>query len=180
MFTKTALMTAPLLALTACASSMTSMPTFSQDGLPASVQVPAGHQVAKEAVGVGQITYECRAKKDMAGHEWVFVGPEAKLMSRSGQVVGAYYGPPATWQSKDGSKLTGMQLAVAPAGPGDIPLQLVKAQPASGTGVMQGVTYIQRVATRGGVAPALPCDGAKLGTKQIVNDQADHIYWKAV
>lgn len=180
MFTKTALFIAPLLALTACASSMTSAPTFSQAGLPAAVQVPAGHKVAMEAVGVGQITYECRAKKDMAGHEWVFVGPEAKLMSRSGQVVGAYYGPPANWESSDGSKLTGTQLAVAPAGAGDIPLQLVKAQTAVGTGAMQGVTYIQRVATRGGVAPTMPCDGAKQGTKQIVNYQADYIFWKAI
>lgn len=101
-------------------------------------------------------------------------------MSRNGQVVGSYYGPPATWESKDGSKLTGVQLAVAPAGPGDIPLQLVKAQPATGMGAMQGVAYIQRVATRGGVAPAMPCDGTKLGAKQIVNYQADYIFWKPV
>jgi hypothetical protein len=180
MFTKTALMTAPLLALTACASSMTSMPTFSQDGLPASVQVPAGHKVAMETVGVGQITYECRAKKDATGHEWVFVGPDAKLMSRNGQVVGSYYGPPATWESKDDSKLTGVQLAVAPAGPGDIPLQLVKAQPATGLGAMHGVAYSLRGATRGGVAPAMPCDGTQLGAKQIVNYQADYIFWKPV
>lgn len=181
MFLKTALFVAPLLALTACASSMTSAaPTFSQAGLPAAVQVPAGHKVAMETVGVGQITYECRAKKDMTGHEWVFVGPDAKLMSRSGQVVGAYYGPPATWESNDGSKVTGKQLATAPAGAGNIPLQLVQTQTAVGTGAMQGVTYIQRVATRGGVAPAMPCDSAKQGTKQIVNYQADYIFWKAI
>ena len=162
MFTKTALFIAPLLALTACASSMTSAPTFSQAGLPAAVQVPAGHKVVMETVGVGQITYECRAKKDMTGHEWVFVGPEAKLMNRGGQAVGAYYGPPATWESNDGAKLTGTQLAVAPAGAGDIPLQLVRG------------------ATRGGVAPTMPCDGAKQGTKQIVNYQADYIFWKAI
>jgi hypothetical protein len=71
-------------------------------------------------------------------------------------------------------------LAVAPAMGGSIPLQLVKANPAMGMGAMQGVTYIQRVKTQGGVAPAMACDAANMGSQQIVNYQADHIFWKAV
>ena len=122
-----------------------------------------------------------RAKAAMPGQfEWVFVGPDAQLMDRMGKPVGKYYGPPATWESNDGSKLTGAQLAVAPAAAGSIPLQLVKGNPAMGMGAMQGVTYIQRVATQGGVAPAMLCDGSKVGTKQIVKYQADYILWKAV
>ncbi len=180
MFIKTTLAATAALALSACASNMAApaMP-FSQAGLPAAVQVPAGHRVAMETVGVGQITYECRAKKDMAGHEWVFVGPDAQLMDRMGNKVGKYYGPPATWESNDGSRLTGAQLAVAPAAAGSIPLQLVKANPAMGMGAMQGVTYIQRVATQGGIAPAMLCDASQLGRKEIVKYQADYILWKA-
>ena len=181
MFIKSILATSAVVVLSACASNMAApaMP-FSQASLPAAVQVPAGHKVSMETVGAGQITYECRAKKDMAGHEWVFVGPDAKLMDRMGKQVGKYYGPPATWESNDGSKLTATQVAVAPAAAGSIPLQLVKANPAMGMGAMQGVTFIQRVATQGGVAPATPCDASKAGTKQIVNYQADYILWKAV
>ncbi|KGH11935.1 DUF3455 domain-containing protein, partial [Comamonas thiooxydans] len=83
------------LGLSACAS-MGSHSMYSQAELPASVQVPAGHKVVMETVGIGQITYECRAKKDMATeHEWVFVGPDAKLQTRSGMVIGKYWGPPA-------------------------------------------------------------------------------------
>src|SRR5574343_1476090 len=142
-------------------------PAFNQAQLPAAVQVPAGNRVAMETVGAGQITYECRAKKDMPGQfEWVFVGPDAKLMDRSGKTVGKYYGPPATWESNDGSKLTATQLAVAPAGNGNIPLQLVKANPAMGMGAMQGVTHSQRVATQGGVAPAVACTATNAGQKQ--------------
>ncbi len=172
--------------LTACASQggtsiAPAMAKFSQASLPDAVKVPAGHAVALETVGAGDITYECRAKKDMAGQfEWVFVGPDAALNDRSGKRLGRYYGPPATWESADGSKLTGAQLAVAPATPGSIPLQLVKANPAIGAGAMQGVTYIQRVATQGGVAPASPCEAATLGQKQIVKYQADYIFWRAV
>lgn len=181
MFIQTPLSLAAVLALGACAAAMGASPNvpFSQAGLPAAVQVPAGQRVALETVGVGQITYECRAMKDAAGHEWLFVGPDAKLMSRAGQPVGTYFGPPATWASRDGSWLTATQVAVAPAAAGSIPLQLVKANPAMGVGAMQGVTYIQRVATQGGVAPAMACGAAQAGRKEIVNYQADYIFWKA-
>jgi len=183
MFIQTTLAAVAALALTACASQMSAPASmaFSQDSLPAAVRVPAGHQVALETVGVGQITYACRAKKDMVGQfEWVFAGPDAKLLNRMGQQVGRYYGPPATWESLDGSKLTATQLAVAPGGMGNIPLQLVKANPAMGMGAMQGVSHIQRVKTQGGVAPAMACDATNMGSQQTVNYQADYIFWKAV
>ena len=85
----------------------------------------------------------------------------------------------ATWESADGSKVTGTQQAVAPGGSGNISLQLVKANPASGPGAMQGVSYIQRVATAGGVAPAAPCGEASVGQKQVVPYRADYIFWRA-
>jgi hypothetical protein len=167
--------------LAACGSMSPMMPTYSQAGLPAAVQVPAGNKVAMETVGVGEITYQCNAKKDMAGQfEWVFVGPDAKLNDRSGKQVGKYYGPPATWESMDGSKLTATQIAVAPNSTGNIPLQLVKGNPAMGSGAMSGVTYIQRVDTRGGVAPAMPCAAGNMGAKQVVKYQADYIFYKAM
>ena len=154
---------------------------YSQDALPDAVKVPAGHRVALETVGVGEITYECRAKADSAGvFEWVFVGPKADLNSRGGAKLGSYYGPPATWENADGSKVTATQQAVAPAAAGSIPLQLVKANPAMGMGAMNGTTYIQRVATQGGVAPAAPCTQANLGEKQVVKYQADYIFYKAM
>ena len=170
------------LALGGCASTgMNTMPPFSQASLPQVVQVPTGHVVAMETAAAGDITYECRAKKDMANQfEWVFVGPDAGLKNRSGKVIGKYSGPPATWESNDGSKVTGAQVAVAPAGDGNIPSQIVKANPAMGMGAMQGVTYIQRVATQGGVAPATLCGSVTAGQKQVVKYSADYIFWRAV
>jgi len=166
--------------LSACGTMTAPAPMYSQAMLPDAVKVPAGHRVAMETVGVGEITYECRAKKDMADqYEWVFVGPDAKLMDRAGKQVGTYYGPPATWAASDGSRLTATQLATAPAGSGNIPLQLVKAHPAMGMGALQGITHIQRVATRGGVAPTTLCGPASAGSKQLVPYQADYIFWKA-
>lgn len=129
----------------------------------------------------GKITYECREKKDMAGsHEWVFVSPVAMLHDASGKAVGRYFGPPATWVSNDGSSVTGAQVAVAPASAGAIPLQLVKANPATGQGSLSGITFVQRVATQGGVAPSQPCVAGNKGSQQVVTYKADYVFWKTV
>lgn len=166
--------------LAACASSPMMSP-YNQSALPGAVQVPSGHRVVMETVGTGEITYECRAKANTAGEfEWVFVGPDARLMDRNGRQVGRYYGPPATWESMDGSRVTATQVAISPAMSGSIPFQLVKANPAMGSGAMVGTTYIQRVATRGGVAPAAACAGSNVGSKQIVQYQADYIFYRAM
>jgi hypothetical protein len=169
---KTPLLTsAALVALTACS-------TMTVPDVPAAIAVSSGHRVTMVALGAGDLTYECRAKSGGAtGFEWAFAGPNA-VLSMNQQAVGKYYGGP-TWESNDGSKVTGKQLAVAPAGPGAIPLQLVQANPATGNGAMTGVTYIQRVNTVGGVAPAEPCDAANAGSKKLVKYQADYVFYKA-
>ena len=165
--------------LTAC-GSMQPMSSFSQADLPPTIQVPTGNKVALETVGKGDINYECRDKVGAAGQtEWFFAGPVATLSDRSGKQVGKYYGPPATWEAMDGSKVTATQLAVAPAGMGNLPFQLVKANPAMGMGAMTGVTYIQRVALKGGVPPSTACTAANKGQKMVVPYQADYIFWKA-
>ena len=158
--------------LGACSSMGSPTSGFSQDHLPDTIKVPAGHKVAWETVGSGEITYECRDKAGMPGQaEWVFVGPKAVLKDRAGSQVGRYYGPPATWQALDGSKLSGA---------GNLPYQLVKANPAMGNGALSGVTYIQRVALKGGVAPAAACSAADKGKRETVGYQADYIFWKAL
>ena len=162
--------------LSACASSPMMM-KIDNATLPEAVRAPAGQMVMMAATGVGELTYECREKKDMAGqHEWAFVGPVATLYSADRKVVGKYYAGP-TWESVDGSKVSGKQVAVAPSSPGNIPLQLVKAEPAMGAGGMQGVSYIQRVNTKGGVAPAAACDAGSKGQRQQVAYEADYVFY---
>lgn len=171
---------AAVAAISACSGTGPSMAPYSQAGLPVAVQVPAGHTVAMQTMAAGDITWQCRARADMANqYAWAFAGPAAGLKDRSGMMVGKYYGPPATWESVDGSRITGTQLAVAPAGDGNIPLQLVKADAAMGMGAMQGVSHVQRVNTRGGVAPTASCGAANLGEKQVVRYTADYVFWRA-
>jgi hypothetical protein len=174
---------AAMAAIAGCATPMAA-PMFSQATLPDAVKVPAGQRVVMETVGVGDITYQCREKAAMAGaFEWVFVGPNAVLNNRKGEQVGKYYGPPATWEHQDGSKLTGAQVSVSPTAAGSIPLQLVKVNAAMAdgkTGAMSGMSFIQRVATRGGVAPASACNAENKDRKEVVKYQADYIFWKAI
>lgn len=176
--------TLPLLGLaaliSACASqpaTMMMMKPVDNAALPEAVRAPAGTRQTMATVGVGEITYECREKSGSAGaHEWVFVAPVATLYSPERKPVGKYYGGP-TWEAADGSKVTGKQVAVAPAMAGNIPLQLVKADPAMGAGAMQGVAYIQRLNTKGGVAPAMTCDAAAKGQRRQVAYEADYVFY---
>jgi Protein of unknown function (DUF3455) len=151
------------------------------DSAPDAVKVPAGNKmVLKTTTSSGRLTYQCREKKDAPGElVWTFAGPEATLNDESGKQVGIYFGPPATWGGNDGSKITGDQLAVSPGGAGNIALQLVKANPASAPGIMEGVTYVQRLATKGGVPPSSPCNADNKDRKEIVDYSADYLFWKA-
>ena len=169
-------MIAAAVALSACASTPMMM-KVDNAALPEPVRVPAGQKLMMSTTGVGEITYECREKKDMAGaHEWAFVAPVATLYSGDKKAVGKYYAGP-TWEANDGSKVTGKQLAVSPATPGSIPLQLVKTDPAMGAGAMTGVSYIQRLNTKGGVAPAMACDAMSKGKRQQVAYEADYVFY---
>ena len=168
---KTSMKFAPLFAAVAAASA------FAQ--VPAEVTPPAGNKAVLTLVGAGDLTYECKAVADKPGtFAWTFAGPNAKLLDANKKEVGKYYAGP-TWESNDGSKVTGKQLAVAPGAAGSIPLQLVQANPATGKGAMTDVTYIQRLKTVGGVAPATPaCAAANVGAKTTVPYQADYVFFK--
>ena len=173
---KRSILATAILSFTGCAAVMAAQ--MSATDVPAAVTPPAGHKAVMTLKGTGMLTYECRAKAG-AGHEfeWAFVAPDAGLWDSAGKQVGKYYGGP-TWEHVDGSKLTGKQLAVAPATAGSIPLQLVQASPATGSGAFTGVSYIQRVNTTGGVAPAAPCDAATDNNKSTVKYSADYVFFK--
>ena len=174
---KTVLMIATAAVLSACASSPMMMKPVDNAALPEAVRAPAGSKQMMTTTGVGELTYECREKAGAAGqYEWAFVGPVATLYGADKKMVGKYYAGP-TWEAADGSKVTGKQVAISPSSPGNIPMQLVKADPAMGAGAMTGVGYIQRLNTKGGVAPAMACDAMGKGKRQVVAYEADYIFY---
>lgn len=145
--------------------------------IPDSIKVPAGNEAAMKTTAVGTVAWMC-ADGDK-GPAWKFAGPAAVLSDQQGNPSVSYYGPPATWEAMDGSKITGKQLATAPAGDGNIPFQLVKANASEREGTLKGVTYIQRINLHGGAAPKSGCDAGTVGTKRLVAYSGEYVFWKA-
>ena len=93
---------AAVIVLSACSGmgqtgSMNSMGGMNMSGrmaapsVPAAIAVPAGHKPVMTTVGIGELTYECRAKAGAAGaYEWVFAGPDAVLYDMNRKPVGKY------------------------------------------------------------------------------------------
>ncbi|UWU76505.1 DUF3455 domain-containing protein [Bradyrhizobium huanghuaihaiense] len=134
--------------------------------------VGKGPLVGKYAAKGVQI-YVCSAKG--SANEWDFEAPEAELIDARGRLFAKHYAGP-TWEALDGSKAVGKVLANEPAPKaGAIPWLLLSTQ-SSGSGVLGGAHFVQRVNTSGGVGPTGACP--KAGTEQRVAYTADYIFYK--
>jgi hypothetical protein len=117
------------------------------------LQVPEGNKVAFHAYAEGVQIYRWN------GSSWVFVAPEAVLFTgdEDDDPVAIHYAGP-TWESASGSTVVGRVLERGTPDPDAIPWLLLEAVDSEGPGIFDGVTYIQRVNTVGGKAPADPGD----------------------
>ena len=103
------------------------------------------------------------------------MAPEAELIDARGRLFVKHYAGP-TWEAPDGSKIVGKILANEPAPKADaIPWLLLSAE-SSGSGVLAGARFVQRVNTSGGVGPTDTCPTA--GTERRVEYTADYIFYK--
>ncbi len=146
--------------------------------VPINIRVPDGQTVLLKALGKGVQIYGCKAKPgDPGKFEWSFKAPEADLTNEHGDKIAKHYAGP-TWEANDGSKVVGEKKADAPAPrPGAVPWLLLKAKTNEGTGTFARVTYIQRVDTEGGVAPAAGCDQARVNTEARVDYIANYYFY---
>jgi hypothetical protein len=164
--------TVPLL-LAACSTS----PSVSAPEVPTALQPPPGQVVYLEALATGVQIYECSQKPD-ATYEWTFKAPEASLATRSGQDLGKHYAGP-TWESPDGSAVVG-EVKARDAGPTSsaIPWLLLSAKANRGSGMFSSARSIQRIATKGGIAPADPCDATSLRKVARVPYTASYYFYR--
>ena len=176
-----AMVTGTAVMMAACSSVKPPPKMFDQDMLAEMIRVPAGNEVVLETTAVGVLNYECRANVPTAGMiGWTLASPKADLLDRTGKTVVSYSGPPATFAHVDGSSVVGTQLAIAPViGATNLPMQLSKGAPGSGAGMLQDVSYIQRIKTKGGLDFSKPCTQTEIGDKMTLPYQADYIFWKA-
>lgn len=145
------------------------------DAIPASLAVPAGHAVAFRLEASGVQIYDCRA--DARGFAWVFRAPEATLHNHGGKVKGAHYAGP-TWSSR-GGLVVGAKVAGTVVNSSAIPWLLLRATANEGTGPMAAVTFIQRIDTQGGLAPATGCDADHADAVAQVDYTATYAFFSA-
>ena len=136
------------------------------------VQVPEGNKVAFHVYADGVQIYTWN------GAGWVFVEPAATLFANAefdGKVGTHYRGP--TWESNSGSTAVGARLFGCTPDPTAIPWLLLQAVSNGGHGIFSSVTYIQRVNTTGGVAPAVP--GSSVGETVQIPYTAEYYFYRA-
>jgi hypothetical protein len=131
------------------------------------------------AVGVQK--YTCQADGT-----WLFTDPEAILYKTTGvsKPIGTHFlnfasGRPV-WRLKDGSSVEAARTATASGGAGNIAwllLQAVVTTAGPDGDRLAATTWVQRLNTSGGVAPAGTCTP---GDRIAVPYSADYFFWRAV
>jgi len=143
---------------------------------PEAIQAPAGTEVVLLAHASGSQIYTCQAGTD-GKFSWTLKAPQAELRDRNDQVIGEHAAGPS-WKLKDGSAVTGKAAGHADSPDANsIPWLLVNVVSHSGKGLLDAVTTIQRVDTRGGKAPADGCDAAHRDVETKSSYTADYYFY---
>src|SRR5881227_3400150 len=115
--------------------------------VPAAIAAPGETTVATWHAEGAQV-YECKAGADYK-LAWAFREPIATLLV-DGKTVGRHYAGP-NWEHGDGSAVAGKAAGNAPgATANDIPWLKLEVISQRGSGVLTGVTTVQRINTQGG------------------------------
>ena len=115
--------------------------------LPDAIAAP-GETAVLAVHAEGAQVYECKAGAE-GKLAWAFREPIATLMA-DGKTVGRHYAGP-NWEHIDGSAVVGKVAASVPgAVPNDIPWLKLDVVSKRGSGVLSGVTTVQRINTHGG------------------------------
>jgi uncharacterized protein DUF3455 len=141
-----------------------------------SLTVPLGNQLAFSLRATGVQIYACQPAP--TGFAWSVQAPEASLVDPSGQLVVRHSAGP-TWESvADGSKVIANKVEAFADKPNAIPALLLKAHAHSGPGRMADVSFIQRLETKGGLAPVTGCDAERAGAQTRVPYSARYYFYR--
>jgi hypothetical protein len=141
-----------------------------------SIRVQEGNKLAFHVYARGVQIY----RWNIVTAKWDFVAPVASLFAEEnyfGEVGIHYVGP--TWESKSGSKVEGRRVTGTGCtpDPNSIPWLLLSKFRTEGSGIFSSVTFIQRVNTTGGNAPADP--GAYDGEVKEIPYTAEYYFYRA-
>jgi uncharacterized protein DUF3455 len=162
--------------------------------VPANIQVPAGNKLFLIGHALGTQNYICLPSATSVA--WTLFGPQATLFDDGNRQLITHFAsinpaeglPRPTWQhSRDTSSVWAQAIAnstdTAYVAQGAIPwllLQWVGRQDGPrGGDTMSATTFIQRLNTVGGVAPATGCaSAADVGKRALVSYEADYFFYR--
>ena len=145
------------------------------DQEPAQLRPPASERLLLQVHAEGDQIYSC--SPDGGTFSWTLKAPDAQLYSKDGKSFGRHFAGPS-WKANDGSQITGKAAASVPSpDASSIPWLLVAVVSHSGDGVLAHVTYVQRLNTKGGKAPANGCDADHGGQEVRVPYSADYVFF---
>ena len=143
-----------------------------ETSLPDAIAAP-GESVVLSVHAEGAQVYECKAASD-GKLAWAFREPIATLLL-DGKTVGRHYAGPY-WEHSDGSAVVGKVAGSAPgATANDIAWLKLAVISQRGSGVLTGVTTVQRINTRGGKLDGA-CDRA--GAFSSAPYSAEYVFLK--
>ena len=144
--------------------------TAAETSIPGAIAAP-GETILLTAHAEGAQVYECKAGTD-GKSAWAFREPIATLIVE-GKTIGRHYAGP-NWEHSDGSAVVGKAAGNAPgATASDIPWLKLQVTSSRGSGVLTGVTTVQRINTLGGKLEGA-CD--KIGSFKSAPYAADYVF----
>ena len=150
--------------------SLRSRVSAAETPLPDAIAAP-GETVVLSVHAEGAQVYECKAGAD-GKLAWAFREPIATLLL-DGKTVGRHYAGP-NWEHIDGSAVVGKVAGSAPgATPNDIAWLKLEVVSQRGSGVLAGVTTVQRINTQGGKLDGA-CD--KAGATRSAPYSAEYVF----
>jgi hypothetical protein len=167
--------------------------------VPASIQVPAGNQPYFIGQAIGTQNYSCLpSMTSTTGHAWTLFTPQALVLNRGERQIATHFFSPnpaeggtirAAWQHSDDSSVVwgkGFPPSFDPAyvAPGAIAWLLIEVKGAQeglhGGDFFTQTTFIHRVNTSGGLAPATGCATPQdIGKSVYVPYLADYVFYRA-
>jgi Protein of unknown function (DUF3455) len=143
--------------------------------VPPQLKPPEGAKLVLQVHAKGDQVYTC--KQDGGQYSWILKAPDAQLFDQSGKAIGHHLAGP-TWQLNDSSAVVGKVAArFDPPDKDAVPWLLLTVNGHSGDGLLNKVTHVQRLNTRGGKAPAAGCDAPQAGTEIRVPYTADYFFY---
>jgi Protein of unknown function (DUF3455) len=147
--------------------------------VPGEIAVTGDHKPYMIAHAEGVQIYACYSVAD--GYAWRLLAPRATLTADNGKPLGLHYGGP-TWQALDGSTVVGRRDTGVTVDPTAVDWLRLKAD--STTAGPDGdrltaTSYIQRINTVGGLAPAAAdCAADTVSQQREVPYSADYVFFK--